>query len=109
MHERIADGAFHRLAELRPRHQERVDVHPVRVERQAGRLHLLVVDRHQHQVDVGLRPDRIVRQAAAEDGRQDRPVLFHLATRSSSASVNFRGMDPVKRFPLTANTSGIIA
>ena len=60
------------------RHEDRVDVHAVRVQRQVRRLHLLVVDGHEHQVDVGLRPDRVVRQAAAEDGGEDRAVLFHL-------------------------------
>ena len=78
MHERVADRAFDGLAELGPRHQERVDVHATGVQRQARLLHLLIVDGHQRQVDVGLRPDGIVRQAAAEDGRQDRAVLFHL-------------------------------
>src|SRR4029077_4761657 len=68
-----------RLAELRPRHQERVDIHAVCVERQASlTIDLLVVDGHQRQVDIGLRPYGIVRQAATEDGCQDRPILFHL-------------------------------
>ncbi len=78
MHEGIADGAFDRLAELRPRHQECMDVDSVGVKRQARCLQLLIVYRHQRQVDVGLRPDGIVREAAAEDGGQDRAVLFHL-------------------------------
>ena len=78
VHERVADRAFDGLAELRARHQERVDVDAVRIERQVGPFELLVVDGDQHQVDIGLRPDGVVRQAAAEDGRQDRPIPFDL-------------------------------
>ena len=78
VHEGIADGALNRLPELRPRHQERVDVHSTGVERDAGLVHLLVVDGHERQVDVRLFPDGIVRKAAAENGRQDRTVPFHL-------------------------------
>src|SRR5207245_6461191 len=57
---------------------ERVNIHSTGIERQARLLQLLIVYRHQCQIDVGLRPDGIVRQAAAEDSRQDRPILFHL-------------------------------
>ena len=78
MHERIVQRAYHRLAELRARHEKRVHVHSLRVKREIRRIHLLVVDRHDHQVDVGLRPHRVVRQTAAEDGREDRTVPFHL-------------------------------
>ena len=60
------------------RHEERVDVDAVGVERHVRRRHLLVVDRDEHQVDVGLRPDRVVRQAAAEDGREDGAVPLDL-------------------------------
>ena len=78
VHERIAYGAFDGLAELRARDQERVDVDPIRIERQVGLFELLIVNRDQHQVDIGLGPDGVVREAAAEYGRQDRAIPFHL-------------------------------
>ena len=76
--EGIADGAFDGLAELRSRHQERVNINTVRVQRQIRALDLLVIDGDEHEVDVGLFPDRVVRQAAAEDGGEDRAIIFHL-------------------------------
>ncbi len=78
MHERVADRPFRGLAELCPRHEDGVDVHPVGIERQVSGLHLLVVDGHEHQIDIRLGPYLVVGQAATEDRRQDRAVLLHL-------------------------------
>jgi hypothetical protein len=78
VHERVADRALDHFAELRARQEERVHVDPVRVERQVRPVYLPVVDRDEHQVDVGLRPHGVVGQAAAEDGREDGAVGFHL-------------------------------
>ena len=78
VHERVANRSFDQLAELCPGHQQRMHVHPVRVERHVSSLNLLVVDGDQHQIDIGLRPDGVVRQAATEDGGQDGAVFLHL-------------------------------
>jgi hypothetical protein len=74
VHERIPYGAFDGLTELRARYQERVDVDPIRVEREVGLFELLIVDGDQDQVDIGPGPDGVVREAAAEYGRQDRAI-----------------------------------
>jgi len=58
-----------------------LNVHAVRVEREAARVDLSVVDRHEDEVHVGLRPDRIVRQAAAENRGEDGMILSDCATR----------------------------
>src|SRR5262245_23657584 len=83
MHEGVVNRAFDRLAELSAWHEERMNVHPVRVKRQSSRGRLLVVNRHEHEVNVGLCPDGVVRQAAAEDGRENGVVLFYLLDERS--------------------------
>ena len=78
MPERLANGALGHLPEFGPGNEHGVDVHTVCVQRQAGRIEHLVVDRHEHEVDVRLCPDGVVGEAAAEDGREDGPVVPHL-------------------------------
>ena len=78
VHEGIADGAFNHLAERRPRDEERVHVEAVGVQRTPGVLEFSVVDRDEHQIDVRFVPDLVVRQAAAEDRRENGPIVLDL-------------------------------
>jgi hypothetical protein len=78
VHERIGDRAFDGLAELRARHQQRMDVHAVGIQRDIAGLDFLVVNRDQHEIDVRLGPHRVVRQAAAQDGGKDGAILLDL-------------------------------
>jgi len=78
VHERVANGAFHGLAELRARQQERVDIDAIRIQGEAGLGDLLIVQRDQYQIDVGLLPNGVVREAAAEDCGKDRAVAADL-------------------------------
>ena len=78
VYERVPDRAFDGPAELGARHQEGVDVHAVRIERDAVGLDLPVVDGDEGEVDIGSSPDEVVREAAAEDRREDRLVLANL-------------------------------
>src|SRR3954452_18049067 len=76
MRKRVVRRPLDALAELGARHQQRVHVDAVGVERRVARVHFPIVDRDQHQVDIRTRPDEIVRQAAAEDRREHRAILF---------------------------------
>ena len=69
---------FDRLAEVSARHQVRVHVHAVGIERHRAPGRFCLIDGYEHEIDIGLRPDGVVRQAAAEDRRQYAAVLLYL-------------------------------
>jgi len=69
--------SFDRAAEFGARHEKRVHVDTVSVERHVGDFDLPVVDGDEHEIDVGLLPDGVVRKAAAENGGVDRAGTLH--------------------------------
>ena len=93
VHERVADRAFDRLAELRARHEERVDVDPVRVQRQVRRSTFLssIVTSTRSMSDFAqtVSCDRLPQRIAARTERS----RFTCSTSASSASVNFCWID----------------
>ena len=78
VHEGVVGRPLDDLAKAGPRHQERVHVDPVGVQRHVPAGYQLVVDRDQPQIDVRAGPDGVVREAAAQDRRQDRPILLEI-------------------------------
>src|SRR6185369_4485473 len=81
MHEGIVNRAFDSLSEFRSRHQERMDVHAVRVQRHVRGPELFIVDRYQNQIDIRLGPHRVMGKTSAQDRRDDRTIALNLLNK----------------------------
>ena len=93
VHEGIVNRTLDDLAELRSRHQKRVDVHTIRVQRHVRRAQLLVIDGYQNQIDIRFGPHGVVRKTTAENRRNDGAVTLHLLDQSIQRPAEFL-LDP---------------
>src|SRR5262249_33607724 len=78
VHEGVMNRTFNRLAELRSRHEKRMDVDAARVQRHIGGVELPVVDSYKYQINVRLRPYRVVGEASAENRGNDGTITLDL-------------------------------